>query len=209
MERPEPSETLILASASPRRRALLDLLGLVFEVRPADVDETPHPGEDPSHYARRLAFEKARAVADSHRRPVLAADTVVAVDGEILGKPSDEEDAQSMLRRLSGRSHLVHTGVALTTDGRSESLVDTATVVFRSLTDAEIRWYVATGEPADKAGAYAVQGAGGLLVEAVEGSPQTVIGLPVHRLPALFARCGLDFLSLASVTEASGRPDIG
>jgi septum formation protein len=187
---------LILASASPRRRQLLELIGVEFAVIPADVDETPFAGEDPSTYASRAARDKALEVAAKHPgRLVLGADTVVEVDQEILGKPVSADDAASMLRRLSGRSHLVHTALALVTDVTAHEVVDSARVQFVQLTDELIRWYVATGEPMDKAGAYAIQGLGGLLVAGVDGSPHTVIGLPVHRLPELFAAHNLDFWS--------------
>jgi len=187
---------LILASGSPRRRQLLELIGVDFETRPADVDETPFIGEDPVAYASRAAREKANEVAVSHPgRIVLGADTVVEVENEILGKPSSAEDAASMLLRLSGKSHLVHTALSLVTDGATHEVVDSAQVQFLALTDEMIRWYVATGEPMDKAGAYAIQGLGGLLVARVEGSPHTVVGLPVHRLPELFAAHGQDFWS--------------
>jgi len=184
---------LVLASASPRRRQLLELLGIAHEVEPAGIEETPAPGEAAEAFALRAAREKAAEVAS--RRPgaaVLAADTVVSVDGAILGKPRGPEEAAAMLRRLAGRSHHVHTAVALAYRGRLVSLLDSARVTFRSLEGREIAWYVATGEPLDKAGAYAVQGRGGLLVAAVHGSPHTVVGLPVHRLPELFAAAGLD-----------------
>jgi septum formation protein len=184
---------IVLASGSPRRRELLDLLGLRFTVSPANVDETPAADEPPDAYALRLARTKAAHVARSvGDHPVLGADTVVAVDGRILGKPLDDEEAAAMLRQLAGRSHRVHTAMGLAVNGRHAEILDTAVVRFRPLAEPEISWYVATGEPADKAGGYAVQGAGGFLVEAVEGSPQTVIGLPIHRLPDLFAACDLD-----------------
>ena len=187
---------LILASGSPRRRQLLELIGVKFEVAPADIDETPLPDENPVAYASRAARDKALAVATGHPgRLVLGADTVVEIDQEILGKPSSMDEAADMLRRLSGKSHLVHTALALVTDGAAHEVVDSARVQFVDLTDEMIRWYVATGEPMDKAGAYAVQGLGGLLVEGVEGSPNTVIGLPVHRLPELYAAHNLDFWS--------------
>ena len=187
---------LILASGSPRRRQLLELIGVKFEVAPADIDETPLPDENPVAYASRAARDKALAVATGHPgRLVLGADTVVEIDQEILGKPSSMDEAADMLRRLSGKSHLVHTALALVTDGAAHEVVDSARVQFIDLTDKMIRWYVATGEPMDKAGAYAVQGLGGLLVEGVEGSPNTVIGLPVHRLPELYAAHNLDFWS--------------
>ena len=187
---------LILASASPRRRALLGLLGLSYSVEPADIDEVQSPGESPLDFARRAARDKALFAARSQTLPVLAADTVVALGDDALGKPAGPADAAAMLRRLSGREHLVHTGVALAHGGRCESLVDTAAVRFAPLDEETIRWYVATGEPLDKAGAYAVQGAASLFITAVSGSPQTVIGLPLYRLPALFAALSLDFSTL-------------
>jgi len=191
-----PDRPLILASASPRRRQLLEFIGLGFAVVPAEADETPFAGEDPSTYASRAARDKALEVAARHPgRLVLGADTVVEVDREILGKPASADDAASMLRRLSGRSHLVHTALALVVDGRLHEVVDSARVEFVQLTDELIRWYVATGEPTDKAGAYAIQGLGGLLVSRVDGSPHTVVGLPLHRLPELFAAHDLDFWS--------------
>jgi len=190
----ENPRSLILASASPRRRQLLELIGVDFEVDPAAVDETAAEGEDPRSFATRAARDKARWVAQRHpERLVLGADTVVEVDAEILGKPSSEDDAARMLRRLSGRSHFVHTSIALIDGDRCHVIVDSAKVEFVDLPDETINWYVATGEPMDKAGAYAIQGLGGLLVARVEGSPHTVVGLPVHRLPELFAALGLDF----------------
>jgi len=182
---------IILASASPRRRELLDLLGITHEVRPSDIDEIREPGERPDNFARRAAEDKARHVAQNTKSPVLAADTVVALGDQSLGKPVDEDDAKRMLRILSGREHAVHTGMALALGGRCHSLVDTAIVRFSPLNEDLIDWYVATGEPMDKAGAYAVQGAGGLLVRSITGSPQTVIGLPINRLPELFTGLGL------------------
>jgi septum formation protein len=185
---------IILASASPRRRELLDLLGIVHEVRPADIEEVRRPNEKPEDFARRAAEDKANHVAKETDHPVLAADTVVALGNQSLGKPTDHDDARRMLRLLSGREHAVHTGMALAHQGRCHSLVDTARVRFSSIDDALIEWYIATGEPMDKAGAYAVQGAGGLLVQSITGSPQTVIGLSINRLPEIFASIGLDFL---------------
>ena len=188
---------LVLASGSPRRRQLLELLGIPCRVIPSGLDERQLPGEDAAAFALRAARDKAIAVANDGRGlPVLGSDTVVEVAGVALGKPTDADEAIDMLQRLSGRAHHVHTGVALAVGSRCEALVDTAAVRFLPLDDATIRWYVATGEPLDKAGAYAVQGCGGLLVEGIEGSPSTVIGLPIHRLPELFARCGLDFWEL-------------
>ena len=187
---------LILASGSPRRRQLLELIGVAFDVIPADVDEVPQAGEDPRAFASRAARDKAFEVARRvPGRPVLGADTVVEIESEILGKPGSAEDAAAMLRRLSGQSHLVHTALALVIEDECHELVDSAQVEFVDLSDETIRWYVATGEPMDKAGAYAIQGIGGLLVARVDGSPHTVVGLPVHRLPELFAEHDLDFWS--------------
>lgn len=185
---------VILASGSPRRRQLLNVIGMRFEVAPADIDETPAADEKPAVFAVRAAREKAQDVAGRYPdRCVLGADTVVEVDGEILGKPRSTEDAARMLRMLSGRSHLVHTALALVNGEACSEVIETATVEFVELPDEIIRWYVATEEALDKAGAYAVQGIGGILVSRVDGSPQTVIGLPIHRLPELFKSAGLDF----------------
>lgn len=196
---PDPGP-LVLASASPRRRELLGGLGLRFTVRAAEIDETPRPGEDPGAYVLRLAREKARAAA----RPgelVLAADTSVVVGGEILGKPRDGEDAARMLRLLSGREHEVLTGVAVVDmagDGRLASGVDRTAVRMAPLSAEEIAWYVATGEPRDKAGAYAIQGLGSLFVEAVAGNYSNVVGLPVPLVYRLFAELGVDLKGCAS-----------
>ncbi len=185
----------MLASASPRRRELLDLIGLAYRVEPADVVELPLPGETAVAFAERAAVDKARAV-NGRGLPVLAADTVVEVDGRILGKPSSDDDALAMLAALSGRSHRVHTGMAFAVGPFCVSLVDTAEVVFSPIPEPVARWYVATGEPHDKAGAYAIQGIGGLFVKAVVGSPHTVVGLPMHRLQELLPRLGFDLWEL-------------
>jgi septum formation protein len=193
----DAAASLILASGSPRRRELLDLLGILYRAQPADIEEQRHEGESPAAYAVRAAREKALVIAGPRPAlPVLAADTVVEIDDDVLGKPGSTQEAKRMLRRLSGVTHAVHTGMALAATAGCSSLVDTASVRFQTLTDDIIAWYVATGEPMDKAGAYAVQGAGGLLVDRVEGSPHTVIGLALHRLPELFAGVGLDFRRL-------------
>lgn len=180
---------LTLASQSPRRRELLGALGFPLEVRPAHADETPHPGEGPAAYARRVAQEKARAVAGE---VVLAADTTVAVDGEILGKPRDDADAARMLRRLSGRTHEVISAVCLRRPAvRLEfDAVTTTRVEVAALDERTIAWYVATGEPRDKAGAYAVQGLFGAFVRGVAGSVTGVIGLPLDETLALLRRAG-------------------
>ncbi|XXF75842.1 Maf family protein [Myxococcaceae bacterium GXIMD 01537] len=191
MHTPEGQTSLVLASASPRRRELLGQLGLRFTVSAADLDETPRPGEAPDAYVLRLAREKAAAVA--RRFPdtwVLAADTTVVLGLELLGKPRDEAEARAMLSSLSGRTHEVHTGVALA--GRAEEATVVRTrVTFRTLSAGEIAWYAGTGEPLDKAGAYAIQGRGGSFVHAIEGSPTNVIGLPLGETLALLARAGV------------------
>jgi septum formation protein len=176
---------LVLASASPRRRDLLARLGLDFRVVPADVDERPHPDETPEVLVRRLAETKAAAVDGD---PVLAADTVVEIDGIVLGKPVDAADARRMLSLLSGRTHRVCTGVAVRTGAGQEVAVITTEVRFVALDDAAIEWYLATGEPFDKAGAYAIQGAAGAFVDSVHGSVSNVVGLPLATVTAMLGR---------------------
>jgi septum formation protein len=175
--------SLILASASPRRAELLTSAGFVFEVAPADVDETPEPGEAPQPYALRVARAKASAaVASTGGKPgalVLAADTVVAVDGEVLGKPADPDDATRMLRLLSNGVHQVHTAVVVRRGADERSEVVTTRVRFLPLTEAEIAWYIASGEPDGKAGAYAIQGRAARFVDWIEGSWSNVVGLPI------------------------------
>lgn len=185
---------LLLASSSPRRLDLLRALGLEPGVRPADVDETLLLGEDPHDAAERLARAKATVVAASAPpgTVVLAADTIVVLDGAALGKPKDDEDARRMLRSLRGRAHDVVTGVALARDGRLVSGREVTEVVFAPMTDEEVDAYVASGEPSDKAGAYALQGLGGLFVERISGTPSNVIGLPLRLVRSLGS--GLDFL---------------
>jgi septum formation protein len=193
----EAAPRLVLASGSPRRRQLLNLLGIPYRIRAAELDETQLRGESARDFARRAAREKAVAIAMiDHDLPVLGSDTVVEIDHTTLGKPESAEAADEMLRCLSGRSHQVHTGMALAVGDECSSLVDSTVVRFRELSEEMIDWYVATGEALDKAGAYAVQGCGGLLVEAIDGSPHTVVGLPIHRLPELFAMSDLDFWKL-------------
>ena len=182
----------MLASASPRRRALLGRLGLPFEVVPSDADETPPPGLGPEEAAVELALVKARAVAARcPGRIVIGADTIVALDGAMLGKPRDDAEAAAMLRRLRGRWHTVSTGVAVVRDNRSCRDVVTADVRMHDYPDDAIARYVASGEPRDKAGAYAVQGLGGALVAEVQGSELTVVGLPLRRLAELLRECGV------------------
>jgi septum formation protein len=185
--------SLILASGSPRRRELLAGLGLAFRVEPADIDETPRPGESARGYVKRLAREKAHAVARRLADPdalVLAADTSVVLGEQILGKPTNAAHARQMLAALSGQRHLVLTAVALAGPHHDTRLVETA-VTFRAASAAEIAWYVETGEPMDKAGAYAVQGRGSFLVTALEGSPTNVIGLPLPETLQLLAASGV------------------
>ncbi len=193
---------MILASGSPRRRELLRIIGLPHRVIPANIEEVRRPEETPKSFTERAAREKALSVAASHPDDaVLGADTVVDVDGELLGKPRSVEEARTMLRRLSGRTHTVYTAMALAIDKRCESMISSAAVTFETLTPAQIAWYIGTDEPMDKAGAYAIQGYGSLFVRGIDGSPHTVIGLPVHRLPALFASMGLPFWDL--ITRAT------
>lgn len=195
----------MLASGSARRVQLLARLGLAPELRPADVDETPRDDEPADTLVVRLASEKAVAAAAASRTTmgggnvevVLAADTVVVLDGRILGKPRDEEHAASMLASLSGRTHQVMTGIAVYREGRLLTDLVTTAVTFRSVTDRELGWYLATGEGVDKAGGYALQGAGALLVDRVEGSDTNVIGLPLAQTVALLDEAGFDALATA------------
>jgi len=183
---------LILASASPRRTELLHAAGYDFDVEPAHVDESELPGEPPRAYVLRVAALKARAVGARHPDDlVLAADTTVVVDGEMLAKPADDDDARRMLARLSGRTHEVLTGVVLVRAARESSAVVGTGVRFRPLAPEEVDWYVASGEPHDKAGAYGVQGLASRFVEAVEGSYSNVVGLPVEAVKALLEAEGL------------------
>jgi septum formation protein len=180
---------LVLASRSPRRAELLRAAGFSFDVLAVDVDERAHPDESPENYVRRLATEKSAAAARSSvvsgfsgtgEDPViLAADTAVVVDGEILGKPRDDQDAAAMLRRLSGRVHQVMTGVSVRSRSRELGNVELTAVELARLSDQEIRWYVASGEGRDKAGAYAIQGLASRYVPRIEGSYSNVVGLPI------------------------------
>jgi septum formation protein len=171
---------LVLASASPRRQELLRNAGIAFEVQPAHIPEDPQPGESAKACAERLAREKAQAVA--RLRPqdvVLGADTVVVVDGELLGKPSDAADAERMLRMISGREHYVSTGVCLVAGGRWSVASETTSVTMIEISEKEITDYVASGEPMDKAGAYAIQGIASRWIPRIEGDYSNVVGLPV------------------------------
>jgi septum formation protein len=182
---------LVLASQSPRRAQLLGMLGLTFAIESATVDERYRPGEDPAAHAERLAREKARAIA--LRRPaelVIGCDTVVIIDGDVLGKPRDDEAAVGMLLRLAGRQHTVATGVAVALGAEIRSAVEVARVWFRPFDRRTAREYVATGEPHDKAGAYGIQGWGAALVTRVDGDFFAVMGLPIARLLQLIEAFG-------------------
>lgn len=185
---------VILASQSPRRRELLSLIGIEHEVQPADIDETPLPDEAPIPHTERLARGKAAVIAA--RAPealVIAADTIVVIDGLILGKPADIPDARAMLRRLSGRTHDVCTAMAVAIGDRVESQVIRVPVRFRELDDDTIARYVNTGEPMDKAGAYGIQGYGATIVEHIEGDYFAVMGLSLVTVVQLAARMGVRY----------------
>lgn len=189
--------TIILASASPRRQALLRQLGLSFTVQAADIDEDQVQIKEPGALVCALSLQKAQAVAAQHEDAlILAADTVVVLDGAILGKPANEEEAFSMLRGLSGRSHEVYTGFTLLHPQRSlvHSSHEISSVRFRPLTDDDIRRYIQTGEPMDKAGAYGIQGYGALLISGIMGDFYNVMGLPLCRLGQALGEFGLDLL---------------
>lgn len=187
-----PRPKVILASQSPRRRELLTLVGIEHEVRPADIDETYLTGETPRAHAERLAREKARVIA----RPdavVIGSDTIVVVDGDVLGKPRDAADGARMLRRLSGRTHTVITAVAIAWQDRLVSEVEEVEVEFHELDDERIAAYLRTTEPMDKAGSYGIQGFGATIVKRVSGDYFAVMGLPLQRLVRLCERIGLRY----------------
>jgi septum formation protein len=204
---------LILASASPRRAELLKAAGFEFDVRVTDIDEEPRPGEPPREYVLRVAREKA--VAGQQGRPgnpaeagfhdqreiIVAADTTVVVEGEILGKPADDGDAQRMLRRLSGRAHEVLTGITIRNGADERSAVDSTAVWFKPLTDQEIGWYVASGEGRDKAGAYAIQGLGSRFIPRIDGSYSNVVGLPIATVHRLLIELGHPLRTSSAVSK--------
>jgi septum formation protein len=193
MRQPE----LILASRSPRRKELLIQFGADLVVVPSDVDERVLPGEFPATYAERIAGEKAVVVAEGRQNGiVVAADTIVVINAEILGKPADNRDAARMLRLLSGNVHEVITGIAVrdAVSGRSDVRISRTSVWFRRLTEQEIEAYVLTGEPLDKAGAYGIQGRGALLIERIEGCYFNVVGLPLSLLGVMLKSFGIDLL---------------
>jgi septum formation protein len=185
---------VILASASPRRRDLLKLIGVAHEVRPAHADESYSVGEDAAAHAERLARAKAAIIAaGAHESLVIGADTIVVIDGHVLGKPRDREDAARMLRLLRGRTHIVMTAVAVAYQGRLLSDVEKVSVTFRDLADEEIEAYIATQEPMDKAGAYGIQGYGATIVKRIEGDYFAVMGLSLVRMVALAADVGISY----------------
>lgn len=191
-----PPLHVVLASASPRRRELLAQLGLDFTVRPADIDESVHPGEDPVAYVHRLSVEKATAVHEAlePHALVIAADTTVDLDGRILGKPADRDEASAMLRDLAARTHRVHTGVTVAFGDDQATEVTTTLVTFTPIDDGALSWYLDTEEPFDKAGAYAIQGAGGVFVDSVSGSVSNVVGLPLATVVSLARRLGIELV---------------
>lgn len=188
---------IYLASESPRRRELLERIGVRFATLPQGVDETPHDGESPEVFVIRLALEKARAGLARRPagdpRPVLAADTAVVVDDRILGKPQDRSEAMAMLQRLAGRTHRVLTGVAMVDGEQEATRLSLSGVTLRPIAEAEIQAYWASGEPRGKAGGYAVQGRGGVFVEQLEGSYSGVMGLPLFEAHDLLTEFGVDY----------------
>lgn len=193
---------VILASQSPRRRELLTLVGIKHLVSPADIDESVMPDELPVPHCERLARAKAHVLAERHPDAVvIAADTIVVLDGDILGKPRDAADARAIIARLSGRTHTVFTAMAVARGGRTESAVEEVAVTFRVLSAEEIAEYVATGEPMDKAGAYGIQGYGATIVERIDGDYFSVMGLGLRRLVALLERVGLRYDFAEGVTR--------
>jgi septum formation protein len=191
------TDFVYLASASPRRSELLRQIGVPFRVRPAAIAEEQTAGEAPDAYVLRLAAAKATAVwaalPRGDERPVLAADTAVVLDGQVLGKPADAAEAEAMLAALSGRAHRVLTAIALKTNAGADTLLCESEVRFRATTPAERRAYCATGEPFDKAGGYGIQGRAAVFVEHLRGSYSSVVGLPLYETAVLLARHGISF----------------
>ena len=185
---------VVLASGSPRRRQLLELIGIEHDVQPANIDESVRPRETPARYAERLAREKASVVASRDPdRITIAADTTVVVNKKVLGKPENEDDARRMLSMLSGREHTVITAIAVARGRKLRSAVEEVKVRFRRLREDEIDAYIATGEPMDKAGAYGIQGYGATIVECIEGDYFSVMGLPLARLVDLLRDLGVRY----------------
>jgi len=196
---------VILASQSPRRRELLTLIGITHDVHPADVDESVHPDEAPVPHCERLARDKAHTLAVQHPDAVvIGSDTIVVIDGDILGKPRDHAEASAMLARLSGRTHTVFTAVAVAHGGTTLSGVESVSVTFRPLDAMQIAAYVDTGEPMDKAGAYGIQGFGATNVERIDGDYFAVMGLPLGRLVGLLRDLGFSYAFGPLTVAASG-----
>lgn len=194
---------ILLASASPRRKELLSLTGLDFSVFSADVDETPRAGEQPDAFCRRLSLEKARAASSLPEIDlIIAADTIVVQADEILGKPTDAAQAKAYLHSLSGQTHAVMTGYTILApaSGQTRTNLVSTTVSFRAMLESEIDWYVASGEPMDKAGAYAIQGSGGLFIERIDGSHSNVVGLPLAEVYADLKAFGVELGQPTSLT---------
>ena len=187
---------LILASASPRRKELLERLGLDFTVRIAELDETMDPFAHPADEVARVSRQKAQAVHPMSNEGdiIIAADTIVVCDSLVMGKPRSESEAFSMLRRLSGREHQVMTGLTVMSDTYTETVTVTTTLRLRHLADEEIRAYIATGEPMDKAGAYGIQGLASMFVVGIDGDYYNVMGLPVCTLTTILRKCGVKLL---------------
>ena len=186
--------TIVLASRSPRRVELLHRLVSDFIVMPADLDETPHPQEDPAAYVQRLALQKARAVylASAATSVVVGADTTVDLNGDILGQPIDDDDARRMLQLLSGTTHRVHTGVAVVSNRGEQVKVVSSDVTFMPISPQMLAWYIGTGESAGKAGSYAIQGHGSALVASSTGSMSNIVGLPLAETATLLASAGVE-----------------
>jgi septum formation protein len=198
----------ILASSSPRRRELLASIGLDFEVRPSHVPEVHEPGEAPAEYVARLSRDKAHALASANREDwVIAADTTVVLGDQLLEKPVDADDAARMLTTIAGRTHVVYTGVTLENISREwkDTRVAATEVTMLPLSAADIQWYVATGEPLDKAGAYAAQGVGGMFIEAIRGSYTNVVGLPLATLFQMLRDAGIDPLTVQRQSQPLDR----
>lgn len=187
--------SIILASASPRRRELLQMMGLEFEVIPA-LDEAEAEGLSPSETVAKIALGKALSVAENRDKEdiVIAADTLVCVDGKLLGKPKTEDEAFEMLKLLSGREHQVYTGVAVSAGGKNMAQAEKTNVRFCKMSDGDIRAYIATGEPMDKAGAYGIQGKGAVFIEGIDGDYFNVMGLPLHRLNIMLREIGFSLI---------------
>ncbi len=194
----------ILASGSPRRRELLATIGLKFDVMPSDIPEVHQPGESPEEYVARLSRGKAAVIATTHPDAwIIAADTTVLLGDELLEKPADADDARRMLATISGKTHMVYTGVTVQNAARGwrDTRVAETEVRMLPLDEGDIAWYVSTGEPLDKAGAYAAQGIGGIFIDSIHGSHTNVVGLPLALLFQMLRRAGVDFVRESGVGD--------